>query len=397
MNGLKYVSWGDTTGYAVAAKSYVHALIKAGINLTWTPMLTKSANYETYQQTDWPCHYLAPVCNLVIDYDTVLIHTVPEYYPEWIDRERATGKRILGYTVWELERLPDHWPAILNRLDGVLVPCEWNREVFQNSGVTVPIYVVPHLSQFSAADAVTEQNRAKIQHHLASCDDQDERFVFYNVAYWSNRKAPYLALEAYWRAFSASDKTLMVIKTNDKDITRLHRHWRNGFRPRHPKIADAVRNLKRTMPNRAPVVIIADESLSDQEMMALHQRGDCFVSLTRTEGWGLGAFEAARLGKPVIMTGYGGQLDYLDPALSYLVDYNLVPVHEPTWSTNYRPTDMWAEPNVEQAAKLMRQVYADKDSAKHQASEQAKKIHNKFSEEKIISALLHALESERLP
>ena len=41
-------------------------------------------------------------------------------------------------------------------------------------------------------------------------------------------------------------------------------------------------------------------------------------------GGGWGAFEAARLGKPVIMTGYGGQLDYLDAELSHLVDYTLV-------------------------------------------------------------------------
>ena len=100
---LKYVSWGDTTGYAVAGKSYIRALIDAGVDVTWTPMLTKRGDYEVYEGTDWPCAHLAPVCNRELEYDTILIHTVPEYYPDWIDRERVLSKRIYGYTVWELE------------------------------------------------------------------------------------------------------------------------------------------------------------------------------------------------------------------------------------------------------------------------------------------------------
>ena len=74
--------------------------------------------------------------------------------------------------------------------------------------------------------------------------------------------------------------------------------------------------------------MIADEGLSDGEMLALHERGDCFVSLARTEGWGLGTFDAARLGKPVVTTDYGGQLDFLDPALAWLAPHSMVPVHE---------------------------------------------------------------------
>ena len=394
---LKYVSWGDTTGYAVAGKSYIRALIDAGVDVTWTPMLTKRGDYEVYEGTDWPCAHLAPVCNRELEYDTILIHTVPEYYPDWIERERVLSKRIYGYTVWELERLPDHWPAILNRLDGVLVPCEWNREVFNRSGVTVPIHVVPHLSQFVGASPVSDADRATIRQHLSSIDDHADRFVFYSVAYWSHRKAPYLALQAYWRAFGPNDRTLMILKTTAKDITRFHRHWRNGFRLRHPLAKESVRELRMQMPDRAPVVVIADESLSDQEMMALHERGDCFVSLTRTEGWGLGAFEAARTGKPVIMTGYGGQLDFLDPALSCLVDYEMVPVYEPTcyeptWAANYRPADQWAQPSVNHASKLMREVFDDAVSARARAIQQAQNIQTRFSQEKVVSALIKALE-----
>lgn len=395
MRSLKYISWGDTTGYAIAAKSYLRALIKAGIKLTWTPMLAHKGSYKTYDGTDWPCPILSTVCNIDIEYDTVLIHTVPEYYPYWIDREKALGRRVIGYTVWELERLPKHWPKILNRLDGVLVPCHWNLDVFRRSGVTVPIHVVPHLSQFEYLEPHTNKHTELIRSRLEKIADLDERFIFYNISYWSNRKAPYLSLQAYWQAFDSNDKTLMVLKTSRSDITKVQRHWRNGFRRRNPSTQQTVNDMASRHSDRAPVVLISDESLSDQEIMALHEMGDCFIYLTRTEGWGLGAFEAALRGKPLIITGYGGQIDYIDPDLCYLIDYELVPVSEPTWSANYQASDLWAEPSINHAARQMRDVFENRKGAQDCANQQAKNLRSVFSTEVIVTTLLRALSAER--
>ena len=390
MQGLKYVSWGDSTGYAVAAKAYVRALIDTGVALTWTPMLTGDNLYEPQSTTYWPCPKLASVCNKVIGYDTMLIHTVPEYYLPWIEQARREGCRVFGYTVWELQKLPDHWPVILNQLDGVIVPCQWNRTVFQNSGVTVPIHVVPHLSQFSDLPATSPADRRALQARLGKPSVSRERFTFYTVGFWSNRKAPYLALEAYLQAFDATDPVALIIKTCAKDFTRRHRHWRNAFRLRHPSPVKTVTALKAKYPRAAPVVVIADESLSDAEMLALHEMGDCFVSLARSEGWGLGAFEAARLGKPVVITGYGGQLDFLDPALARLVDYRMVPVHEPAWSS-YRPGDEWAEASVTQAAQHLREVFDDPQAARAQAGLLAGQMADRFSKASVIESLLRVL------
>lgn len=390
MRALKYISWGDNTGYAVAAKSYVKALMMAGVDITWTPMLTGEGLYEAYSGDNWPCSYLGTVCNRAVEYDTVVIHTVPEYYPAWIESERRAGRRIFGYTVWELERLPDHWPAILNQLDGVIVPCSWNVTTFRDSGVTVPIHVVPHLSQFEGMPAPDAADRIALRSRFGSINP-DGKFIFYTVGFWSNRKAPYLALEAYWRAFQAGEPVLMVVKTSAHDITRWHRHWRNGFRLRHPSPMRTIDAMSRRYSNPAPVVVIADESLSDAEMQSLHQMGDCFVSLTRTEGWGLGAFEAARCGRPVVMTGYGGQTDFLDSRLAHLVDYTMVPVHEPTWSANYRPADRWAEPSVEQAAQLMRSIYENPALSRSKATFLAEDIKSQFSTESVIAQFLRAL------
>ncbi len=392
MRGLKYISWADSTGYAIAGKAYVKALNDAGVPLTWTPMLPGQTGYEAQTLTSWPCPKLSSVCNIPLDYDTVLIHTVPEYYAQWIDHEKSMGRRVLGYTVWELERLPDHWPAILNRLDGVIVPCRWNREVFARSGVTVPIHVAPHLSQFEDMPAATDADRAALKSRVSRKVDWQDRFIFYTVGFWSHRKAQYLTLEAYLKAFNGSDKVVMVIKTNTQDVTRWHRDWRHYFRLNNPSPKISVRKLTARFPKRAPVALIADDSLTDGEMLALHEMGGCFVSLTRAEGWGLGAFEAARLGNPVVMTGYGGQLDFLDPELARLVDFAMVRANEPMWPENYRESDRWADPSINHAARHMREVFEQQQLALARARILSEKIKSEFSRQQVLKSLLKALE-----
>lgn len=387
---LKYVSWADHTGYAVAAKSYLRAFGRAGMNVTWAPMLPDEQGYRRVEDFDSDDPVLAELVRGDGEADTVVIHTVPEYYPPFIAEAREAGQRVFGYTVWELDNLPDHWPAILNRLDGVVVPCSWNVEVFRRSGVSVPIHVVPHLSQFSAQEAGDSLGATIIRPALREVWAPG-RFVFYTIGYWSNRKAPDLVGRAFLEAFKADEAVALVIKTSRNDITRWHRHWRNGFRLRHPSPEDSLRRLARHFDAAPPIAVIADETLSDADMRALHDRGDCFVSLARAEGWGLGAFDAALAGNPVVMTGYGGQRDFLDPERAWLVDYRMVPVHEPTWGANYRPTDQWAEPDIDHAIRLMRQVYENRAEASSGARRLADDLLSRFSEQSVLRAWEAAL------
>lgn len=294
IKGLKYISWCDSSGYAVAAKSYLRALSAAGVALNWLPMVPARKGYKPFAGPRWSCAELDAIFRDEIGHDAVLIHAIPDYFPEWLAHEWRPGVRVFGYTVWELERLPQHWPAILNRLDGVLVPCSWNASVFRNAGVTVPIHVVPHLSQFDGLPACTGHDHARLAKRLGGALQTGARFIFYTIAFWSNRKAPYLALEAYLRAFTSKDPVLMILKTSRHDITRWRRNRLNPLRRKHPSPEEAIAAILARHPDPPPLVVIADDALSDGEVQALHALGDCYVSLARTEGWGLGAFEAAR-------------------------------------------------------------------------------------------------------
>src|SRR5262245_66669261 len=108
------------------------ALRNCGVPITWTPMVAGNSGYIQFPGSINHDSELASICNLKISYDTVIVHTVPEYYPMWAKQEK--GKRLIGYTVWETDHLPHHWPQLLNPLDRIFVPCNWNREVFQTCG-----------------------------------------------------------------------------------------------------------------------------------------------------------------------------------------------------------------------------------------------------------------------
>ena len=96
---------------------------------------------------------------------------------------------------------------------------------------------------------------------------------------------------------------------------------------------------------------------------------DCYVSLHRSEGFGLAPAEAMYLGKPVIATKYSGNLDYMTDTNSYLVDYEMQPIGEGNFP--YPPDGAWAEPDREHAARLMREVFDDPSAAKQRGRQAA--------------------------
>ena len=81
---------------------------------------------------------------------------------------------------------------------------------------------------------------------------------------------------------------------------------------------------------------------------------DAYVSLHRSEGYGLVMAEAMAGGKPVLATGYSGNLDFMTGQNSLLVGHRLIELeadHGP-----YRRGAVWAEPDVNEAAEHMRRL-----------------------------------------
>jgi glycosyltransferase involved in cell wall biosynthesis len=378
--GVKYIAHGSTSGYALAALAYVRALHNAGIPVWWQSWHLGDEPVQFHME-DWrPAEGDASLADLAalvratnrpIAYDTVVVHTGPEHWPLFAER----GKRIVGYTVWEVDALPEHWPRLLDIADLVLVPSRFNEDVFARSGVTRPVRVVPHIRRH-AWSATALDDAARVRKRLRIPQDH---FVFYTIGAWDPRKALPEVIDAFAREFGAQERVTWLVKTSAAlSNAAADTQFGAGTQERTQRaVAQAARAAGRAA---ASVACVGADNLDGRSMDAIHAAGDAYVSLAHGEAWGMGAFEAATLGKPVIITGWGGQLDYLGGDYPGLVRYALVPVSGWLPYASYRPAQRWAQADAQHARELMRAAVARDGRLRDAAVAAREAIVSRFAE-----------------
>jgi glycosyltransferase involved in cell wall biosynthesis len=353
----RYLSLDERSGYGVAGDRCRTALEESGLEVDWFPFVPGRSWGLGYEPafplagrggTDAAGHKRP-------DDDVVVAHLVPEYLP--LVRRALPGPFLVGHTVWETDRLPGHWATCLDHADLIVVPSRFAQRAMSEAGLAAAVEVVPH--------AATDLGAAADDRWL---DVDEDVFVFYTIAEWNERKAVGHTIEAFLRAFRSSDRVTLVVKTSPRD----HRHPATPTGRLGPGTAAfAVARLVAGHPD-PPSIRLVTRELSDAEVVGLHRRGDCFLSLCRSEGWGLGAFDAATHANPVVTTGFGGHLDYLGTS-PFLVGYDLVPVAEGVHSS-YTPDQRWAEPHVDHASVLCRRIADDPESARSWAAALAEQL-----------------------
>lgn len=379
--GIKYVSYGNRSGYASAARRAMLGLIRAGVPLTWTPLVApwgREGPHTPFEGTSVGDAELDPYCNRRIPYDTVLVHALPDHYAGLAARE--PGKRIVGGTVWEMEQIPGKFLDQLASVDLVVVPSEWNRKALLDAGLRVPVAVVPY-----TLDPTPPAGR--FGWPLRGIPDGT--YVFYTVNSWEPRKNMEALLRSYLETFTAGEGVCLVIKTALRDMTRFRhgRVWEQLVSRTRDSVPWLVRRIRREYPRAAPVHLLPFET-SGARIAALHRRGDCYVSLSHSEGWGLGAFDAAAAGKPVIMTGYGAPREYLPPEHAWLVDCEEVEMPRASYVTY---TARWADPDLAQARRLLRYAAEHPDEGRRRGERLAASVRERYDPAVVTELLLRAL------
>ena len=267
----------------------------------------------------------------------------PEFFAE---------RRTIGVWFWELEDFPASMTDAFPVVDEVWVASDF---VLESIAAVAPKPV----RKFPLPVVVPAPPSAVTRPALGLPDD---RFVFlfvYDFLSTAERKNPVGLIDAYTQAFGPDDNTVLVLKSinGDRRVGELERVRR----------AAAARDD----------VIVRDGYLPSEEHSALVAQCDAYVSLHRSEGFGLDMAKAMGLGKPVIATGYSGNLEFMDDDTGYLVDYDLVPVGP--GCDPYPPGSRWAQPRVTHAAELMRRVVERPDEAAERGRRAAARIGGDFS------------------
>jgi len=317
---ILYICQNGTSGYANAAKGYIYDYIGKKI-----PVKTQYFNCsDEINENDKFHQYLNSNTSTDIEYNTIIVHSTPDIWTTVIKNApniNLEKKTIVGRTVWEFEKLLPSWVDAINNgiVDIVSVPTEWNKQCFINSGVIKPIIVEPHIyvdypHKKVGLTTLSKKSIVISKDENLSGLNLNEYYKFYCIGQLIERKGIIETIDTFCNAFTSTDKVVLFVKTFKLNYSKEEQQ----------KCLLEIVNIADKY-DHAPIIYIKD-NLNYDEIKSLHDIGDCYFHLTKTEGFCLGAFDAFNNSKKVIITGYGGHIEYLGKEYEGLVDYELNPL-----------------------------------------------------------------------
>lgn len=317
------------SGYAASSRSFVESLDSQGVSVAYQYVYGPGTVFPVQE----PEHSDSYIVNMVRS-RAFSKSPVQVVYAQGDVFERNTGQYKIGYTMLEVDGLPQEWVRQANLMDEVWVPSHFNEKTFRDSGVTVPINVVPlgvDPAYFSPG----------IRGHKV-----DEVFTFLSIFEWGERKAPDILLRAFSDEFDANEPVSLLCKANNFDPS--------------VSIKDEISRLG-LRKNGGRIFVAENQILQRYELGVLYRSADCFVLPTRGEGWGMPILEAMACGLPVIATNWSSQMDFMNKSNSLPLDVEaLIPaVAKCPYYEGYK----WAQPSYEHLRTLMRWVFEHRDEA----------------------------------
>ena len=261
------------------------------------------------------------------------------------------GRYSIGIWFWEVASFPERFAPAFSHVEEVWAPTSHIAEALEPLA-TVPVVTIrvpvqpPPLTPLSRAD-------------LGLAEEGFQFLFSFDYLSAFKRKNPLAVVEAFERAFAPGEGARLVLKCINAE------HDPSGHA-----------QLRAAAAAHGDVEII-DRYMSPAEKNSLTALCDCYVSLHRAEGFGLGMAEAMYHAKPVIATGYSGNLDFMTADNGLLVDYELIAIGD--GAGPYPPDGAWAEPNVAHATSLMRRVFDDRGSARALGARAASDIRRSHS------------------
>jgi hypothetical protein len=315
---------GSPSGYAVSAREMLLQMDSLGVDVHLAYLL--GTDWMDTQRDD---HRLAAMRRRPKDLNLPQV-----LYASGDLFHKNGGKYRIGYTMLEVDGIPKDWILQANELDEVWVPSTFNKQTFLDSGLKVPVHVMP-------LGVNPDFFNMKINAYRPS-----QRYTFLSIFEWGERKSPETLLRGYHRAFTRQDDVLLLLKIINLD----------------PGLNVQEEINKLGLPEDGPpVTILYNQELPTHQMGSLYRSVDCFVTSTRGEGWGMPIIEAMACGLPVIATDWSAQTDFLNADVGYpLRVEKMIPADA---KCPYYEGFRWPEPDEDHLIHLLRHVYEHQEEA----------------------------------
>ncbi|MBR0668809.1 glycosyltransferase family 4 protein [Roseomonas hellenica] len=266
---------------------------------------------------------------------TLILHVNGPMVP-WsmraLGRRAVAGKRVFAFWNWELPKLAADWDRGYRFVHGILASSDFVADAVRRPGGP-PVATVPYYIPDPEPASITRADLGLPEHAFLALS-------IFDASSSVERKNPVAAIRAHRQAFGDRADRVLVLKTYKTGM---------GGAAWAEVLAEAA---------GAPNIRILDREMSRQEVWGLIRLSDVFVSLHRSEGIGLSPAESMRLGRPVIATGWSGNMDFMDAASAMLVGYRLIPAQD-LRGTYSVPGAVWAEPDVAEAAACLTTLAED--------------------------------------
>jgi glycosyltransferase involved in cell wall biosynthesis len=274
------------------------------------------------------------------------------------------GRYNIGLWYWELVDVLPEWRTGAKLIDELWVTTNY---IYDNlvhfSRVPVHKVTIP---------IIIDTNKINASRTSLGLPENTFLFVFaFDQNSVMSRKNPMSVIEAYRLAFGDRKDVGLVVKTINSDKQPQ----------RQAELNEAIKDLN---------AFIVDGELDRYQTLSLYAACDSYVSLHRAEGLGLAMAESMYLGKPVIATGYSGNMEFMNHHNSLPVKYQLVEIQED--QNLYRKGQWWAEPDIAHAAECMLSLVQAPDLCAKLGARAKEHIQTHFSVEKAQESMHGRLE-----
>lgn len=265
------------------------------------------------------------------------------------------------YNVWESTEYPMAFMEKLKNYDQLWVPSEWQRSCSIAQGIpeefvkVVPEGVDPDV--YKPVDA-----------------EIGEIFTFVHVGQWQPRKSTLEVIQSFLKAFPDNDSVRLELSVDTLFPSDQYKSTEERLE------ACGIKDKR--------IIVVHFEEREDY--IRRLQRAGCFVSCSRSEGWGLPIIEAMACGVPTIVADFGGSTEYATDAIKVRVPKLIKPYGI---YGNWDVPGFWGEPDFDHLVEQMRAVYSDYSGYKKRALASSERIRRDFSWDKAADKAMVILES----
>lgn len=232
------------------------------------------------------------------------------------------------------------WIEAINSMDLTIVPSQHSKNVFETSKFTKQDSnktVIGEVKLEKPVEVLFEGFFEDVYNYVPKLNDNSlvkkeldnitEQFCFLGVGNWTQgdfgeeRKNISGLVKIFLETFkNKSKKPALVLKTNIGSSSIPDRY----------EILKRIEVIKRSVDSKdLPNIYLVHGDLTDNEINDLynHNKIKSMISLTKGEGWGKPLLEFTQSKKPIICSGWGGQLDFLNKDYTILLPGTLTPIH----------------------------------------------------------------------